>query len=88
MRDFLSSAYRVKLYQIVGPEWIATERYDINAKLPAGTSASKLPEMLQALLTERFAMRLHRDKKEMPVFAMLVGKGHATAKVRAVGVLT
>jgi uncharacterized protein (TIGR03435 family) len=74
MRDLLSSAYRVKLYQITGPEWMSTERYDVNAKLPAGVTADRLPEMLQALLNERFGMRLHREKKEMPVFALLAGK--------------
>ena len=74
MRDFLSSAYRVKLYQISGPDWMATERYDINAKLPAGVSPEKLPEMLQSLLADRFGLRVHRDKKEMPVYALLVGK--------------
>ena len=74
MRDLLSMAYRVKLYQLNGPEWIATERYDINAKLPADVSPDKLPEMMQALLTDRFGIRLHHEKKEMPVFALLLGK--------------
>jgi uncharacterized protein (TIGR03435 family) len=74
MRDLLAMAYRVKLYQVSGPEWIATERYDINAKLPAGVSPEKMPEMVQALLSERFGVRLHREKKEMPVYALLVGK--------------
>jgi uncharacterized protein (TIGR03435 family) len=74
MRDLLSMAYRVKLYQLNGPEWIATERYDINAKLPAGVSPEKLPEMVQSLLTDRFGIRMHREQKEMPVFALLLGK--------------
>ena len=75
MRDLLATAYRVRLYQLSGPEWIATERYDINAKLSAGVSPEKLPEMLQSLLADRFGIRVHRDKKEMPVYALLVAKG-------------
>jgi uncharacterized protein (TIGR03435 family) len=74
MRDLLASAYRVRLYQLSGPDWIATERYDINAKLPAGVSPEKLPEMLQSLLEDRFGIRVHREKKEMPVYALLAGK--------------
>lgn len=74
MRDLLGSAYRVKVYQISGPDWIATERYDINAKLPSGASPEKLPEMTQSLLGERFGLRAHREKKEMPVYALIVGK--------------
>jgi uncharacterized protein (TIGR03435 family) len=74
MRDLLAMAYRVKAYQLSGPDWMATERYDINAKLPAGVTPEKLPEMTQSLLNERFGLKAHRDKKEMPVYAMLVGK--------------
>jgi len=48
MRDLLASAYRVKVYQIVAPDWVSTERYDINAKLPSGVSPEKLPEMTEA----------------------------------------
>ena len=74
MRDLLGSAYRTKIYLINGPEWIATERYDINAKLPAGVSPEKLPEMLQSLLVERFGRKVRREKKETAVFALLIGK--------------
>ena len=74
MRDLLSMAYRVKLYQLNGPEWMATERYDINAKLPDGVTPEKLPEMVQALLIDRFGIRMHRENKEMPAYVLLVGK--------------
>ena len=74
MRDLLGAAYRTKVYLINGPEWIATERYDINAKLPAGVSPEKLPEMLQSLLRDRFGLKVHREKKDTPAFALLVGK--------------
>jgi len=74
MRDLLASAYRVKVYQIVAPDWVSTERYDINAKLPSGVSPEKLPEMTEALLKDRFGLRMHREKKEMPVYALILGK--------------
>ena len=57
-----------------GADWMATERYDINAKLPDGSAVDKIPEMMQSLLTERFGLEVHRDKKEMPVYVLLVGK--------------
>ena len=53
---------------------MAKERYDINAKMPAGVSPEKMPEMMQALLSDRFGIQLHRERKEMPVYALLVGK--------------
>ena len=74
MRDLLAMAYRVKIYQLSGPEWITSERYDINAKMPAGVSPDKLPEMSQSLLSDRFGLKVHREKKEMPVYVLLIGK--------------
>lgn len=74
MRDLLAMAYRVKIYQLDGPEWIASERYDINAKMPTGVAPDKLPEMTQSLITERFGLKMHRVKKEMPVYVLLQGK--------------
>ena len=35
MRDYLARAYRLKLYQVSGPEWLSSERFDVNAKLPS-----------------------------------------------------
>jgi uncharacterized protein (TIGR03435 family) len=74
MRDLLAMAYRVKIYQLSGPDWITSERYDINAKMPAGVSPDKLPEMTQSLLGDRFGLKVHREKKEMPVYVLLMGK--------------
>ncbi len=73
-RDYVAMAYRVKQYQVTGPDWISSERFDISAKLPAGSNSDQIPEMLQALLADRFQMKMHRDKKEMPVYAVTVGK--------------
>lgn len=74
MRDLLAMAYRVKIYQLSGPDWMASERYDISAKMPAGVPPDKLPEMTQSLVAERFGLKMHREKKEMPVYALLLGK--------------
>jgi uncharacterized protein (TIGR03435 family) len=74
MQDLLAMAYRVKAYQVSGPDWINRERFDISAKLPEGASTRQIPEMLQTLLTERFQIKMHREKKELPVYLLLSGK--------------
>jgi len=74
MRDYIARAYRVKLYQVTGPDWLTTERFDVNAKLPEGSTQEQIPEMLQSLLEERFQIKLHREKKELPVYALVIGK--------------
>ena len=74
LRDYIGMAWRVKTYQILGPDWLGTERFDINAKLPAGATADQIPRMLQSLITERFGLKFHREPKEMPVYALMIGK--------------
>ena len=72
--DCLQVAYGVKRSQISGPGWLATERYDINARTGDTASNEQIKAMLQTLIAERFKLSLHREKKELPVFAILVGK--------------
>jgi uncharacterized protein (TIGR03435 family) len=76
-------AYKVKDYQISGPDWAAGERFDIAATLPAGAKEDQVPDMLKALLAERFQMKFHRDKKDFPVYALVAGKGGLKAKESA-----
>jgi uncharacterized protein (TIGR03435 family) len=80
LRDLLAMAYKIKATLITGPDWTATERFDISATLPSGGTRAQLPEMMQALLVERFQVKVHKDKKEFPVYALLVGKGPSKLK--------
>jgi uncharacterized protein (TIGR03435 family) len=75
LMDLVCKAYDVKSYQVSGPSWLSAQRFDIMAKLPEGGTKEQVPQMLQALLAERFKLTIHRDKKERPVFALVVGKG-------------
>ena len=74
LKDYIRIAYQMKEYQITGPEWLASQRFDIHAKLPEG-GRGQFREMLQNLLADRFAVKMHRDSKEFPVFGVVVGKG-------------
>jgi uncharacterized protein (TIGR03435 family) len=80
LRDYAGMAYRMKISQISGPDWISTQRFDIAGTIPKGVSTSQIPEMVQALLADRFQLKMHREKKEFPVYALLVGKGPLKAK--------
>ncbi|MGA3328393.1 MAG: TIGR03435 family protein [Terriglobia bacterium] len=74
LKDLIANAYQMKTYQINGPAWLATERFDIVAKMPDGASKDDAPKMLEALLEERFKLAAHRDNQEQPVLALVVGK--------------
>ena len=80
LRDYLATAYRFKATLISGPDWTATERYDISATLPDGGTKAQVPEMLQALLADRFQVKLHKEKKEYPIFALVLAKGPSKLK--------
>src|SRR5581483_5324506 len=68
LRDLIRLAYRVKDYQINAPNWMATEKYEVVANMPAGANASQAPEMLQTLLETRFHLKLHRETKRTAVY--------------------
>ncbi len=74
LADLMTLAFKVKQYQISGPDWMGAQRFDILAKMPEGATKDDVPQMLQALLAERFKLTFHRDSKEQPVYALIVGK--------------
>lgn len=80
LRDCIRGAYRARDFQIVGPDWMTKARYEIIAKLPPGASADQIPEMLRALLVERFKLDIRHEMKAQNVYALLVGSGGAKLK--------
>lgn len=71
----ICTAYRLKPYQVAGPEWLKTTAFDIQAKIPAGGTAEQVPDMLRTLLEERFGLKIHRENREQSVYALVVAKG-------------
>ena len=82
--DLTCLAYQVKAHQVSGPDWMTTERYEIQAKLPEGGRRGQVPAMLQTLLAERFGMRMHRENREFNVYAVVVAKGGHHLKPSAI----
>lgn len=74
LKDVLTKAYRVDGYQVEGPASLEGTRYDILATVPSGASDEDLHAMLRNLLAERFGLAVHRESKELPIYALVVGK--------------
>jgi uncharacterized protein (TIGR03435 family) len=70
----IGMAYKVDPFQIAGPDWMATDRFDIVAGIPEGATRDQIPQMLQALLAERFKLAVHRELGDRPVYALVVGR--------------
>jgi uncharacterized protein (TIGR03435 family) len=75
LRQLLTNAYDVKAFQIGGPPWLDTERFDVDATMPADTTKEQFRVMLQNLLADRFKAAVHRETKELPVYSLEVTKG-------------
>jgi uncharacterized protein (TIGR03435 family) len=74
LRQYIVRAWNLKEYQVVGPDWLKDERYDLTATMPAGTPPHEVFEMFQGLLTDRFRISTHRETREMAVYALVVEK--------------
>jgi uncharacterized protein (TIGR03435 family) len=77
LSDLITFAYGLHARQITGgPAWLESEKYDLVAK-PDGEGQPNDKQwkgMVQKLLADRFKLTFHRDKKELSVFAIVVGK--------------
>jgi uncharacterized protein (TIGR03435 family) len=68
-------AYNITVRQISGQDPLLSERYDIVAKAEHAVRRDQMLRMLQALLAERFKLVVHRETREVPVYALVVGRG-------------
>ena len=75
LRNLILNAYHVRDYQISGPDWLKSERFDVVATLPAGAARRDIPAMMQALLADRFKLAMHKESKVLPVYALVAAKG-------------
>lgn len=68
-------AFDVKAFQVSGgPSWLTTELYDVEAKAVGPASEDELRTMLQALLAERFQLKVRREMKEVSMYRLTVDK--------------
>jgi uncharacterized protein (TIGR03435 family) len=87
VKMLLNYAYAIRDFQIIGgPDWINTERYDIQAKAEAGSiprptglqdpfSVGPMQMRTQSLLENRFQLKLHHESRELPVYELVEVKG-------------
>jgi uncharacterized protein (TIGR03435 family) len=82
LRQMITYAYQLAQYQLVGgPGWITTDRFDIVAKMdgdPApvapGAGLDPMQRAMQALLEDRFKLKVRRETREMDIYALVMAK--------------
>jgi len=77
LRRMILIAWDLQDYQLAGdPAWVGSEHYDVQAKAAGGASVQEMEQpMLQALLQDRFRLRVHREKRELPIYELVVAGG-------------
>jgi len=75
LRNILMEAYQLKTYQIQAPEWAQTEVYEINGRMPDGTSRETAQLMLRSALEDRLGMKARLEDKEISIFRLVVVPG-------------
>jgi uncharacterized protein (TIGR03435 family) len=76
--DMIAIGFGLHTKQIVGaPDWLATELYDIDGipNVPGRPDIKQMGELMQGLLIERFALKFHREQRELAVYAIQLAPG-------------
>ena len=75
LKFLLEWAYGIQPAQHAGgPSWLGVDRYDVVAKAAGNPSDDQMKQMVQTLLTERFQLRLHRERREISAYVLSRGK--------------
>jgi uncharacterized protein (TIGR03435 family) len=80
MKVILMIAFDMQDSQIIGPDWLWSERYDIDARPPKGAGTEQVPAMLQSLLAERFQFKAHIESREGQAYTLVIGKNGTKMK--------
>jgi uncharacterized protein (TIGR03435 family) len=77
LRILVRMAYEVQDFQIVGgPSWQLTKKFDIRAKAEDGFTGStkEMLPLLKTLLADRFKLKVHMEKRDMPISVLVVAR--------------
>src|SRR5262245_54457547 len=80
LKSILLVAFSLKDVQLVSPDWMASEYYEIDARMPVGTATDQVKTMLQNLLVERFKLTIHRETRQTDADRLDVAKSGSKLK--------
>jgi len=74
--NLIGNAYGIHGDKLIGgPEWIRSDRYDMEAKASGSPTEKQMMQMLQVLLAERFKLKVHPEQREESIYHLVVAKG-------------
>jgi bla regulator protein blaR1 len=84
LKRLMMTAYNAQGFRIVGgPDWVASSRWDLQAKPNRVALPEEVRQMLRTLLEDRFRLRTHAESRKMPVYELAVdSKGSKLPRVK------
>ena len=82
LQQILTYAYELQAYEIFGgPDWVTSDRFDIAATMPPSPTVlddlntrARNRRLIRALLAERFNLVVHEERREMPVYSLVMAR--------------
>jgi len=74
LKHLIAYAYKLRIYEVSGPDWMIADRFDIAARMPDSASKDDVPSMLLTLLEDRFKLTAHHEMQDQPVLGLVVAK--------------
>lgn len=74
LAGLVTAAYGLRFYQFTPPSWMRTTLFNVVASIPEGTTREQFRLMMQNLLSERFKMAVHFEKRALPAYVLTVAK--------------
>ena len=76
LNTLVRGAYGLNEFQLAGgPKWAGSAKFDVVAKMPAGTTRDQVTLMMQSMLADRFKLKFHRETRVLQEYALVVAKG-------------
>jgi uncharacterized protein (TIGR03435 family) len=73
-------------YALEGPDWLSSEHFDVQATFGPNATPDLVRQMAQTLLADRFKLALHKETREKPILALVVGKNGVKIHAESDGV--
>jgi uncharacterized protein (TIGR03435 family) len=84
----IARAYSVNFPQVIAPDWVYSDGYEIRATFPPNTPPEQVAVMLQTMLADRFHFAMHHEQRELSAYVLTVGKKGLKMKANPDGRLT
>ena len=75
LKRLIAEAWHLQTSQVIGPNWLDQNEYEIEARVPEGPGPEDVHLMLERLLADRFGLKVHSESRPMRAYALVVAPG-------------